>query len=201
MWAPATLIVVLLLVGGFVYFGVFNVAADSPHIRPVYAFLDVLRNRSIVMRARDIEVPANLTSPERLAKGAGLYSEMCSGCHLGPGIEKSELSQGLYPEAPDLTKASDLTTAQKFWVIKHGVKLSAMPAWGKTHNDELIWDMVAFVDKLSTMSPEEYKRTTESAPADHDEMMREMPGMNKDISGPAANPNEHTDHDHKDHDH
>lgn len=102
---------------------------------------------------------------------------MCSTCHLGPGVERSELSQGLYPQAPELAKAQDLSAAEQFWVIKHGLKLSATPAWGKTHADPLIWDMVAFVRRLPGMSPAEYKRLVASAPEDHDEMMKDMPGM------------------------
>jgi hypothetical protein len=62
-------------------------------------------------------------------------------------------------------------------VIKHGVKLSAMPAWGKTHSDDLIWDMVAFTRTLPNMSPAQYQAALASAPADHDEIMKEMPGM------------------------
>ena len=167
----------LLLVAGFIYFGIYNIAADVPHTRVVYSLLDSLRDRSIAVHARGITPPADLASPQRVAAGAGLYAEMCSSCHLGPGVERSELSQGLYPQAPELTEAQDLSAAEQFWVIKHGVKLSAMPAWGKTHSDPLIWDMVAFVRRLPGMSPEEYKRLVASAPADHDEMMKEMPGM------------------------
>lgn len=94
---------------------------------------------------RDVRPPADLKSSQRIAAGAGLYNEMCTGCHLGPGVERSELSQGLYPLAPELARGDDLTAAEQFWVIKHGVKLTAMPAWGKTHDDQLIWDMVAFI--------------------------------------------------------
>ena len=69
-------------------------------------------------------------------------------------------------------------------MIKHGVKMTAMPAWGRTHNDQLIWDMVAFVGKLPSMSPAQYKSTVASAPADHAEMMKDMPGMaDKPMSG------------------
>ena len=176
----ATIVLLLLIVTGFVYFGTYDIAADSPHIRPVYVFLQTVRDRSIAVRARNIAVPADLADSQRISTGAGLYSEMCSGCHLGPGVEKSELSQGLYPQAPELARGSDLTPAQQFWIIKHGVKLSAMPAWGKTHNDTLIWDMVAFIDKLPKMSPQEYKVAVASAPGDHDEMMKDMPMMDKD---------------------
>ena len=129
------------------------------------------------VHARGIQPPADLDSPQRIAAGAGLYNEMCSSCHLGPGVEASELSKGLYPQAPVLAAAQDLTAGQQFWVIKHGVKLSAMPSWGKTHPDPLIWDMVAFVRKLPGMTPEEYKRLVASAPGDHDDMMKDMPGM------------------------
>lgn len=59
-------------------------------------------------------------------------------------------------------------------MIKHGIELSAMPAWGKTHPDPLIWDMVAFVRKLPGMSSEDYKRIISSAPESHDEMMEEI---------------------------
>jgi mono/diheme cytochrome c family protein len=173
----ALAVLLLLAVAAFLYLGVYNVAADAPHTRPVYALLDGLRDRSIAVRARGIAPPADLESAARVSAGAGLYADMCSGCHLGPGVERTEVSRGLYPQAPELAKPNDLSSAQQFWIIKHGVKLSAMPAWGKTHPDPLIWDMVAFVRKLPTLSPDAYRKLVASAPADHDEMMKDMPGM------------------------
>ena len=62
-------------------------------------------------------------------------------------------------------------------MIKHGVKMTAMPAWGRTHSDELMWDMVAFVRKLPSLSPAQYQAIVKSAPEDHDAMMRDMPTM------------------------
>src|SRR3546814_4335596 len=97
---------------------------------------------------------------------------MCAGCHLGPGVERSGLSQGLYPQAPELAKHSHLGPAEQFWIIKHGVKLSAMPAWGKTHPDPLIWDMVAFVRRLPGMSAAEYQRRSEEHTSELQSLMR-----------------------------
>jgi len=176
-FVAAFALVVALSAGVFIYLGVYNIAADGPHTQAVYSVLERLRDRSIEAHARGITPPVDLASAQRVSVGAGLYGEMCSGCHLGPGVEKSEMSQGLYPQAPELARAQDLTPAQQFWIIKHGVKLSAMPAWGKTHPDPLIWDMVAFVRKLPGMTPEQYKALVASAPADHDEMMKAMPGI------------------------
>lgn len=177
-------IAVAALVGGalagiVVYVGAYDIGADSPHTRPVYWLIEQLRDRSIAVRARNVSIPGNLMDVKRLQSGAGLYTEMCSGCHLAPGLEKSEISQGLYPKAPELFREPQRSAKEQFWIIKHGVKLTAMPAWGKTHSDELIWDMVAFVRQLPKMTPAQYQAALASAPEDHDAMMKDMPGMKK----------------------
>lgn len=162
-----------LLLGGaaFLYSGIYNIAADDPHTPLVHSILDDVRDRSIETHASNIQAPADLLSADRIARGAVLYQEMCVSCHLGPGVKPSELSQGLYPQAPKLAVQTAHSAGELFWIIKHGVKLTAMPAWGKTHPDPLIWDMVAFVSKLPKMSPAEFQKTVASAPAGHDEMM------------------------------
>lgn len=190
---PSTAFVFLLLLviaafgGAFFYAGVYNIGADEPHSKLVYNTLGKFRERAIKHHARDIVLPADFNDPRRIASGAGLY-EMCTGCHLGPGVEKSEMSQGLYPPAPELARGTKHSPAEMFWVIKHGVKLSAMPAWGRTHSDELIWDMVAFARALPKMSPEQYQAALASAPAGHDEMMKDMPGMSGMGKGEAGKP-------------
>jgi len=160
-----------------IYAGLYNIAADVPHTQPVYWLLDTIRHRSVVTRARDIVVPNDLDDANRISKGAGQYAEMCSGCHLAPGMKRTEISQGLYPRAPELRRGTDLTPAEQFWIVKHGLKMTGMPAWGVTHNDTLIWDMVAFIQKLPTLDAAQYQAIVKSAPEDHDEMMRDMPGM------------------------
>lgn len=161
----------------FIYSGAYNIGADAPHTAPVHWLIENLRDRSIAIRAHGIKPPADLNDPKRVATGAGLYDEMCSGCHLAPGKEKTEISQGLYPPAPELSRGLAHSPGEEFWMIKHGVKLTAMPSWGRTHSDELMWDMVAFVRKLPALSPEEYQAIVKSAPKDHDAMMRDMPAM------------------------
>ena len=192
----ATFVLIVLLVlagfaGIFVYMGVYNIGADAPHSELVYGALDELRERAIGNYSRDIKPPADLNDPKRIAAGAGLYNEMCTGCHLGPGAERSELSQGLYPAAPELARGSGRSAAEQFWIIKHGVKLTAMPAWGKTHDDQLIWDMVAFVRKLPSLSPGQYKAAVASAPESHDELMEHSGAGEKHdtASMPHAHPN------------
>ena len=194
----AAFVVVLLIVlaafaGIFIYTGLYNIGADAPHSGFIYGALDELRERSVVVRSRNIIPPKDLNRPDRIATGAGLYAEMCTGCHLGPGVEKSEMSQGLYPQAPQLARGTDLTPAQQFWVIKHGIKLTAMPAWGKTHSDEMIWDMVALVQRLPKMSSQQYRAAVASAPEEHEEMMEEMKSEGAHAPPEAAKKHSHAD--------
>ncbi len=174
-------------VGGVVYSGVVNVAADDPHFSLVHAFLTAARDRSIEVRARDIQVPP-LDNAELVRAGAGNYDAMCVGCHLAPGVEPTELSQALYPAPPNLARQGvDGGPAEAFWVIKHGLKATGMAAWGKSMGDEHIWGLVAFVQRLPEMEPAEYRQLVasseghqhgggESAPHGHGEGMAEDEG-------------------------
>jgi mono/diheme cytochrome c family protein len=145
------------------YFGLVNVGADDPHLPIVHAFLTMARERSIEVRSRDIPVP-ELEDQELIRAGAGNYNAMCVGCHLAPGIAQTELSQALYPEPPDLTKVGDNgNPAATFWTIKHGIKASGMPAWGKSMDDPYIWGMVAFLQKLPELDARQYRSLVASS--------------------------------------
>ncbi len=85
---------------------------------------------------------------------------MCTGCHLAPGVGDNEMRQGLYPQPPNLSQPRDRSPAQLFWIIKHGLKMTGMPAWGVTHDDEAIWGLVAFLQQLPTMDAAAYAALT-----------------------------------------
>jgi len=167
--------------GAFVYSGIYNIGADDHHTKPVFAVMQALRDRSIHVRSDDIKVP-NLDDPQLILKGAGQYAAMCTGCHLKPGVENSELRKGMYPQPPNLSKVH-IDPQDAFWVIKHGIKMSAMPAWGMAgHDDPTIWSMVAFIEKLPGMTPAQYKAIVAKAPPDEDMDMGEGGGNRHDHS-------------------
>lgn len=157
---------VALLVAGaaFVYSGIYDIAVDAHHWRITTFLLETVRIQSIERRARDIAVP-KLDDPQLVLKGAGEYAEMCVICHLAPGVKESPTRQGLYPQPPILSEVS-LEPRAAFWVIKHGIKMSGMPAWGASHDDETLWSLVAFVQQLPRLSAEQYKTNgRQGAPA------------------------------------
>jgi mono/diheme cytochrome c family protein len=175
-----TVVVTLLLAGaaGAVIVhsgGLLNFAADEPHPAGFEGFIEAARERFIANRSEELQVP-ELSSPELVASGAAHYVPMCAGCHLAPGAEDTEIRRGLYPQPPNFAQPhagqdhgdSTASAKRQFWIIKHGVKMTAMPAWGATHSDEEIWGLVAFLQKLPEMSPEEYAKLREPGSSAHE---------------------------------
>jgi len=163
---------VLAVILGFAYMysGLYPIGADVPHNGLTYWVLETTREQSIKRAAEDIEVPV-LEDADRLLAGGPDYNEMCASCHLKPGKTDSDFTVGLYPKPPNLTRAHDHGDAEEhareqFWVIKHGIKASGMPAWGPTHDDERIWNMVAFLQKLPELNEIQYQILTARSEGD-----------------------------------
>jgi mono/diheme cytochrome c family protein len=169
----ATLVAVILLsaagLGVYAWSGAYAIGADVPHWPITYDVLAYFRDRAIARHDASVEVPADLESPARLQLGAEHYAEMCTGCHLEPGESGDEIREGLYPTPPDFSRMKHpIDPRRAYWVIKHGIKFTAMPAWGRSHSDDKIWAMVAFVRKLPGMTPAQYKAYTARHRGDDD---------------------------------
>ncbi|MEO6066153.1 MAG: cytochrome c [Lysobacterales bacterium] len=145
----------LLVAVAFVWLGIYNIAADDPHWAPTYRVMETVRTRSIATRAAKLKPPA-LNDKALIRSGAGNYSAMCVSCHLAPGESETELSIGLYPAPPTWSELGAVDPREAFWVIKHGVKMSGMPAWGKSMDDKYIWGMVALLQQFPRMTAAAY---------------------------------------------
>lgn len=150
----------------FAALGLYNIAADVPHMALVRDFVGYVRDRSITVHAAGIHVPP-LDDKDMIAKGASHYDAMCTGCHLAPGMDENEMRPGMNPKPPLLAKGDFGTPAEAFWVVKHGIKMTGMPAWGVTHSDPEIWNIVAFLQLLPKLSPAEYRALVAQS-GDHD---------------------------------
>ncbi len=191
-----------------VYSGTYNIAADEPHWGMTENIIETMRDRSIRRQAKDIPAPPALEDPKLIASGAGEYAEMCTACHLAPGMKDTEMRKGLYPQPPNLIEHdAHRSPAEQFWIIKHGLKMTGMPAWGLTHDNERIWSMVAFLRKLPGMTPAQYRELVSSGEGGHHHG-EEAETAGHDHESPAATPEsksaekpaEHS-HDHGEHSH
>ncbi len=194
--AVITLIAIGLLGALVVGSGALSVAADEPHSSLVFSILETARDRSIAARADLVQVPASLDDAAMIRRGAGNYDAMCAKCHLAPGMEPTELSAGLSPSPPDLAKHAHDDPAEAFWVIKHGIKATGMPAWGRHMEDSHIWDVVALLRNLPSMSAEQYQAEVsasgghshgggESADHSHEEGEEHEEGAQAESAGPT----------------
>lgn len=145
----------------FVYSGSFDVTATTPHWEITHRLLLALREQSIKSQARDVKVP-ELDDPAKVHAGFQNFHSMCVACHNAPGAAPTEISKGLYPEAPNLAQSVRSRTAgELYMIIKHGIKMSGMPAWEPSHSGDEIWSMVAFLRTLPNMSDDEYQAAVE----------------------------------------
>ena len=94
---------------------------------------------------------------------------MCATCHGAPGIDPSEIGEGLYPSPPDIDYMIDEFGAKElFWVTKNGIKFSGMPAFGPTHDDNELWAVVAFLVNSKDITADEYKQILKATNVSHE---------------------------------
>lgn len=141
----------------YIYSGAYNMGQVSHDSFTKWLGTTVKEN-SIQKRIKGIIVPP-MNDTAMFVIGFEHYNEMCSTCHGGPGVKPDELSKGLYPAPPEFYKSDDMPKpAEAFWIIKHGIKFTAMPAFGPTHDDRKIWAITDFLlNKMNKMSPQEYQ--------------------------------------------
>ena len=150
---------------GFSYSGIFEVAAIATDAWAVRWMLETTRENSVRKGAEQIALP-DLSDEDRSPRGAKAFDEMCAGCHGAPGREPFLGAGDMNPPPPDLAEIAPARSPQElFWVIKNGLRMTGMPAWGSTHGDDQLWDLVAFVKRLPELTPGDYRALAE-APGD-----------------------------------
>ncbi len=144
----------------FVWRGWYDVSASSGHTEAVHRLLAATMERSVRQRAAGIQAPA-LDGAALAKRGAGCYRDHCEQCHGGPGVSPGPASMGLQPLPGQLVDtASRFTAAEIYWITRHGIKMSGMPAWELRMTDRDLWAVTAFVAQLPRITPAAYRDTT-----------------------------------------
>lgn len=116
--------------------------------------------------ATQVKKPEPWPFAEQGASAAADFHAMCASCHTPPGEALSVQVQGMNPQPPRFSELMQRRSpTEAFWVIKHGVRMTGMPAFGPTHSDEQLWPLVAFLQQGSEMSAEEYAQKLHQAGA------------------------------------
>ncbi len=158
--AAVALLATLAGTGAFVLvsLGLVSISASSGHWKATGWMLHYAMRRAVSTQSMGIAVPP-LDDPALLLKGAGHYHTGCLACHGAPGEERSLIVQQMTPEPPYLPPRIEHWKPQElFWIVKNGVKFTAMPAWPAQQRDDEVWALVAFLRAMPGMSPERYRR-------------------------------------------
>lgn len=143
-----------------VWGGLYNVAATEQHTQPVYSLLEVAMRQSVRLRARGI-VPPDIANEQLVARGAGCFRDKCVQCHGAPGVAQGDIGKSMQPLPGPLVDARQRWNASElYWVTKHGIKMSGMPAWEYRLSDEDLWAVVAFLERLPDMTPQQYAQAS-----------------------------------------
>ncbi len=146
-------------VGGFVFAwsGVYDVAASRGHWWITNRMLHFAMENSIEHHASAIDVPP-LDEPLLLHLGLNHYQAGCAPCHGAPGQLRNPIPLQAVPEPPFLPELlPKWKPAELFWIVKHGVKYTSMPAWPAQERDDEVWAVVAALQRIAKLGPEEYR--------------------------------------------
>ena len=174
------------VVGGIVgltvlYGGFYNIGATKSHFPQVHHVLERGLLQSVRFHARNVEVPPAITqeadtppgapsaayrAKPQVVRGAGLYRDNCVVCHGAPGVAQGDIGKSMQPVPGPLSDAARRWRPNElYWITRHGIKMSGMPAWQYHLAEEDIWAVVGFLVALPSMTPQDYADiTTQSGP-------------------------------------
>lgn len=147
--------------------GLVSIAASSGHWPVTSWFLHYSMRRAVSTQSLGMQVPDDLGDPAMILKGAGHYETGCLTCHGAPGRDQSLIVQQMTPEPPYLPpRISHWKPRELFWIVRHGIKFTAMPAWPARQRDDEVWAVVAFLRQLPDMSAQRYRQLALGEDAD-----------------------------------
>lgn len=139
--------------------GVVPIKASAGHFAVTASFLQFAKERSVKTHTLTMPAPP-LDEPWLVLKGAGHYETGCRPCHGSPEYRAPLIAQGMLPPPPYLAgPRMDIWDPEElFYIVKHGIKMTGMPAWPALHRDDEVHAMVAFLLQLPKLNAESYRR-------------------------------------------
>jgi len=139
--AGLTLLLLFLSAAALTLLGLLPVSADGNHSSLEAKVMPAVLHAAVARRASNEKNPVEATD-ENLKAGTRIYKTMCATCH-GTTTRASEYGQAFYPPAPHFSSGlPQYSDAELVWIVKHGIRNTGMPAWGRMLSDEEIWQVV-----------------------------------------------------------
>ena len=143
---------------GFVWGGFYDISATEPHTQPVHSLLELTMHRSVKHHAANVKPPP-LDDAALVARGALCFRDHCVQCHGGPGVAQAGIGRSMQPLPGPLVDAPlHWKPRELYWITRHGIKMSGMPAWRHRLADEELWAVVAFMQQLPSLTAADFAR-------------------------------------------
>ena len=160
--------------------GIVPIKASSGHWGITKAILEFAKRRSVATHTLGA-TPPPLDDARLVIQGAAHYDFACEPCHGSPAVQQPRIAAQMTPRPPGLHDvALSYDPQHLFYIVKHGIKFTGMPAWPARHRDDEVWAMVAFLQRLPGLEPREYDRLTGAATASSDDLL-----ALEDLMGPS----------------
>jgi cytochrome c553 len=142
----------------FVRSGLYDVGASAPHTKLTEWLTHETMIRSVRRHTTAISPPARFAASQ-IAAGFCAYETHCVACHGAAGVARRQWVSGLEPAPPYLLDVNQrFTRAQLFWIVKNGIKMTAMPSWKNQMSDADMWNVVAWLEASAKLPPQTYVR-------------------------------------------
>jgi len=149
-------------------------AREQPSALEAWAARAV-REASIPSRARTLRNPLE-AGPDVLAAARAHWADHCATCHANDGGGQTPLGGNMFPKPPDMRRSpsQDLTDGELYWIIKNGIRLTGMPAWGDPGDDDRdTWGLVTFIRHLPSLTAQEVEEMKRLNPKSAHELEEE----------------------------
>lgn len=158
-----------------------------------------LRHMAIPKLDREDENPwKDVATADVMKDAREHFADHCAQCHANDGSGNTEMGKYLYPRVPDmrLPATQNLSDGELYYIIRNGVPLTGMPAWGEpnTDQDDESWQLVLFIRHLSHLTPEETKDMESYNPKgkmEEEDEPAEAPSATKPSGKPAEEHHHH----------
>ncbi len=169
LWSVViTLLILILIPTAVIAFGAFNMAATETPGAVEKKLAHWTVHRSVDVRSPEEKNPF-ADDVDAVSTGLKSFGAMCLQCHGAPQVEPEEFAKGLNPPARELsTVLHEWSDGELFWIVKHGIRMTGMPAFGPTHSDDEIWKVVAAVRQLPDLTQNQEKLLEESSGSGHE---------------------------------
>ena len=158
VWVGVSAIAVPLVVLLGAYSGIYNVAASVGHQTWFNWLLRLGMTRSVTFHSSGEAPPVDLGDLHRIRLGAAHYESRCASCHGTPGSSVNPVFAQMLPSPPGLVqRVPEWQADELFWIVRHGLKYTGMPAWSGGDRPDEIWSVVAFLQALPGLQEQEYE--------------------------------------------